>query len=93
MEILEIKSTSFPDARELPNKRGRPISKHQKSPGGNAGAKHTRYGYLPRLTGRALGDLQNADRTATASGKKVLVITAGRKRRFIGEVDYQNGNW
>ena len=93
MEIVEITGTSYPSAKELRNKSGRPISKHQKSPGGNSWAGKHRTGYVPRLGGKALTEQQNADRDATAKGKLYLVIVAARKRKWVREVDYLAGNW
>jgi len=94
MEIVEITDTSYPDARELPCKSGRPIAKHQKSPGGNSRMERHRSGsYMPRLGGRLLTEQQKADRDATASGKMILIVIAGKKRRFIREVDYLAGRY
>jgi hypothetical protein len=93
MKIVKITNTSYPSARELPNKSGRPINKHQKSPGGNSGGGKHGTSNAPRPAGRLLADLQKADREATQAGKMYLVVFAGRKRKFIRESDYLAGNF
>ena len=94
MEIVEITSTSYPNAQELPCKSGRPIAKRQGSPGGNSRMeKHRSGSYIPRLGGRLLTEQQKTDRDATASGKMILIIIAGKKRKFIREKDYLAGSF
>jgi len=88
MEILEIKSTDFPDARELPLHGGRPISKHQKSPGGNSALGKSKTSYVPRLGGKALAELQKADQATTAANRTVMWLYNG-KRRFVRESEYR----
>lgn len=94
MEILEVTGTSYPNARELPCKSGRPIAKHQKSPGGNSRMETHRSGrYMPHASGKLLVEQQKADREATAAGRMVMIIVAGGPRKFIREVDYKAGRF
>ena len=88
MEVLEVTSTDFSTARELLNHGGRPISKHQKSPGGNSGAGKVRNKYVPRLAGKLLSELQKADQQVTADNKMVMLLHNG-KRRFVRASDYE----
>lgn len=88
MKTLEV-TGPFPGAHELPNKPGRPAAKHQKSPGGNSGgAKRT--SYMPRLSGRQLGDQQKEDREITEANRMVLLLLNG-KRKFVRQSDYRAG--
>jgi hypothetical protein len=88
MEIIEFTGPPYPNARELPNHGGRPISKHQKSPGGNSGAGKARNNYVPRLTGKLLSELQKDDRAQTEANKTVMWLYKG-KRRFVKASEYE----
>ena len=88
MEVLEVTGSSYLTARELPNHGGRPISKHQKSPGGNSGAGKGKTSYVPRLAGKLLSELQKADQQVTADNKMVMLLHNG-KRKFIRASDYE----
>jgi len=88
MEIIEFTGPPYPNARELPNHGGRPISKHQKSPGGNGGGGKTRNTYVPRLGGKLLTELQVADRAQTEKNKMVMWLVGG-KRRFVRASEYE----
>jgi hypothetical protein len=88
MEVLEVTGISYPDARELPNKTGRPAAKHQKSPGGNSGSQKVRSRDVPRLTGKLLTEQQKIDQQITAENRMVLTLIHG-KRKFIRESEYR----
>lgn len=83
MEIVEVRDTNFPDARELPNKKERPVGKHQKSPGGRSGSRKD------RLTGgNWLTQLQKTDREITEANKMIMWLVNG-KRKFVRVSDYE----
>jgi hypothetical protein len=88
MKTLEVTGTSYPDAHELPVRTARPSAKRQKSnPGGNSGT-NKKQSRVPKLTGKALLELQKADQEQTAVHKMRLLVVNG-KRRFVREADYQ----
>jgi hypothetical protein len=78
MKVLEVTGTDYPTARELPNDRSKPANgtQHGNASGG-AGTGKTR-SYIPKLTGKALADLQKADQVATAENKRVLWLVNGK---------------
>lgn len=88
MEVLEVTGTSYPTAIEIPVSRERPISKHQKSPGGNSGAGSHKTSYVPRLGGKLLSEQQKLDQQITADNRKVMLLHNGKKR-FVRAADYE----
>lgn len=85
MKILEVTGDSYPDAHELPNKRSRPAAKRMKPPqGGNSSTPgKNRYAHLPHGPVKLTPGQQEALDRQMAAGRKVLVITAQGKRRFV----------
>lgn len=78
MEILEIYSTSFPDAHELPNRNWRPAAGRNKSASAN-GTRQKKAMVVPP----ALAAHRKASQEATAANKKMLVIGPTGKRRWV----------
>jgi len=88
MKIVEITSASFPSAQELPCKSGRPVSKHQKSPGGNSGSGKKSGRRTPELTGKIRLEAQIADRKTTEANQMILWLING-KRKFVRAAVYE----
>lgn len=86
MEVLQVTGSSYPHARELPNRSGRPVSKHQKSAGGNSGSANKKLA-LPLNAAQ-----KKETQLATERNKTVLLISGG-KRRFISLLDYEAGRY
>ena len=85
MEVLEVTGTSYPDARELPNKTGRPVAKHQKSSSSTSGK-------TPALPSGAvqqlLSQLRKEDHKITEANKMVMWLVNG-KRKFVRASEYE----
>ena len=86
MEVIEVAGSSYPTARELPNHGGRPISKHQKSPGGNSTAKNKDNWRKP--AGTVKMQIQKADQRITEANQMVMLLING-KRKFIRASEYE----
>jgi hypothetical protein len=87
VQIIEVTGTSYPDARELPNKGGRPAAKLQKSTSSSGARKP------PSAVPPALPAQRMASQEATAANRKVLLITVKGKRRWLRESDYRAGRY
>ncbi len=88
MEILKITGTSYPNAVELPNKSGHPVSKHQKSSGGNSGSGKKSGRRTPELTGKIRLEAQVADRKTTEANQMILWLING-KCKFVRMAAYE----
>lgn len=86
MKILQVTGPPYPQARELPVKRQRPVNKTVSAKGGGNGKNlaKQRNDYLPRYTGRALAEAQAAERKITEAHRTVKVLDNGKLRKMKG---------
>lgn len=90
MEIIEITGSSYPNARELPNKNVRWVNgRNKSSPSGNSAPKKKNRMIIP---GKMHAEILKESQARTAANKKMLVI-AGGKRRWVLMRDWnEQGN-
>lgn len=89
MKVIEVTSTDYPNAHELPNRGGRPTNGTNKSSSGNSAGKKASH-IVPGANSSTLNAIRKRDQEITEECKMVMWLVNG-KHRFMRMSDYKAG--